>query len=110
MVNCFCCNAKSPTNNNKINDNINNIFNDLIFGDSQILLQSIGGTGALRTLKKDNRDSITVVRLIDELMLCSSIIEMVNYTNNEEGLKNVSSVTELIEEGLSAEEILKRIL
>ena len=68
---------------------LQNIFNNILFCDAKDILDNIGGTGALRTLRKDNIDSPSVVAYINELMLCSSIIEMVNYTNNEEGLKNV---------------------
>ena len=68
---------------------LQNIFNDVLFCNAKDILSNIGGTGALRTLKKDNINSPSVVGYINELMLYSSIIEMVNYTNNEEGLKNV---------------------
>ncbi len=70
-------------------DRLKGMFNNILFCDAKSILANIGGTGALRTLKKDNINSPVVVSLVDELMLCSSIIEMVNYTNNEEGLKNV---------------------
>ena len=70
-------------------DFLKQIFNDLIFGDSQILLQSIGGTGALRTLKKDNSNSLEIANLVDEVTLYASVIEMVNNTNNCEGLKKI---------------------
>lgn len=65
------------------------LFNDILFCKANDILLNIGGTGSLRTLKKDNIDSPTIVELVDELMLYSSIIEMVNYTNNEEGIRNV---------------------
>ena len=68
---------------------LQNIFNNVLFCDAKDILSNIGGTGALRTLRKDNINSPTVVELVNELMVYSSIIEMVNYTNNEEGLKNV---------------------
>lgn len=68
---------------------LQSIFNDIVFCDALDILANIGGTGALRTLKKDNINSPTIVELVDELMVYSSIIEMVNYTNNQEGLKNV---------------------
>ena len=68
---------------------LQDIFNNIVFCDGLKILANIGGTGALRTLKKDNKDSKTMVDLIDELMMYSTILEMVNYTNNTEGLKNV---------------------
>jgi len=68
---------------------LQSIFNDVLFCDAHSILVNIGGTGAIRTLRKDNSNSPTVVALANELMLYSSIIEMVNYTNNEDGLKEV---------------------
>ena len=65
------------------------IFNDLVFGHADEILASIGGTGTLRTLKKDNANSLEIVELTDELMLYSKIIEMVNDTNNTLGLKKL---------------------
>lgn len=65
------------------------IFNDVLFGDSQIILYSIGGTGALRTLKKDNSNSLELANLIDEVTLYASVIEMVNNSNNVEGLRKI---------------------
>ena len=65
------------------------IFNNVVFGNSLDILANIGGTGALRTLKKDNKNSPGLVELIDELMVYSTILEMVNYTNNRDGLNNV---------------------
>ena len=70
-------------------DDLQSIFNNVLFSNARDILSNIGGTGALRTLKKDNINSPTVVQLIDELMIYSSIIEMVNYTNNKEGLRSV---------------------
>lgn len=70
-------------------DRLKRMFNNILFCNAQEILSNIGGTGALRTLKKDNIESCTISELVDELMLCSSIIEMVNYTNNEDGIKNV---------------------
>lgn len=70
-------------------DDLQSIFNNVLFSNARDILANIGGTGALRTLKKDNINSPTVVQLIDELMVYSSIIEMVNYTNNKEGLRSV---------------------
>ena len=68
---------------------IKEIFNDLLFCNSKEILEYIGGTGALRTLKKDNSNSKILNDLTDELMLYSTIIEMVNDSNNREGLKKV---------------------
>ena len=90
-----CKNGKSKHNRqwNKylkyINSNssslsgLKNIFNDVIFCGAQDLLLYIGGTGALRTLKKDNINSSSVVSFINEIMTYSQMIEMVNDTNNE---------------------------
>lgn len=68
---------------------LQDIFNNVVFCDGLKVLANIGGTGALRTLKKDNKNSPAVVALIDELMVYSTIVEMVNYTNNRDGLKDV---------------------
>ena len=65
------------------------IFNDLVFGNSDEVLSSIGGTVALKTLKKDNLSSEKICLAIDELMLYSKIIEMVNDTNNVDGLSEL---------------------
>lgn len=65
------------------------IFNDIVFCDGIKILANIGGTGALRTLKKDNKNSPTMTALIDELIMYSTLIEMVNFTNNAEGLRDV---------------------
>lgn len=68
---------------------IKNIFNDLIFCNSYILLKNIGGSGSLRALKKDNCDCASIVSLIDELMIYSQMIEMVNDSNNVPGLRKL---------------------
>ena len=70
-------------------DELQKIFNDVLFCEAKNILEYIGGTGALRTLKKDNINSPSVVRLVDELMVYSTMIELVNDTNNVEGLRNV---------------------
>lgn len=68
---------------------IKKIFNDLLFCDSKIVLDSIGGTGALRTLRKDNINNLEISSLIDEVIMYGRVIEMVNDSNNDEGLKSV---------------------
>ena len=68
---------------------LKNIFNDLLFCDSKTILDSIGGTGALRTLKKDNINNKEISSLIDEVILYGRVIEMVNDSNNVSGLKKV---------------------
>ena len=65
------------------------IFNDLLFCNSNDIFNYIGGTGALRTIKKDNANSAIINELASELMMYSTIVEMVNDTNNEEGLKTL---------------------
>lgn len=65
------------------------IFNDLIFCNSDVILKNIGGSGALRALKKDNIKCCGLVSLIDELMIYSQMIEMVNDSNNLLGLKKL---------------------
>ena len=65
------------------------LFNDFLFCNSRSTLKYIGGTGALRTLKKDNQNNPLINELCSELMLYSTITEMVNDTNNEEGLKTL---------------------
>ncbi|MBE6151590.1 MAG: metallophosphoesterase [Firmicutes bacterium] len=72
---------------------VKDIFNDLLFCNAKEILEYIGGTGALRTLKKDNSNSKVINDLTDELMLYSTIIEMVNDSNNREGLKKVLEYT-----------------
>ena len=61
----------------------------VLFRDSLNILSYIGGTGSLRTLKKDNINSPSVCELVDELMVYSRIVEMVNDSNNIEGLRSV---------------------
>lgn len=70
-------------------EHLKNIFDDVIFCGAKSILEVIGGTGALRTIKKDNIDSSSVVELANELMIYATMIEMVVDTNNLEGLKNV---------------------
>ncbi len=68
---------------------IRKLFNDLLLCNSDTILNYIGGTGALRTIKIDNSNSNTILNLADELIDYSKIIEMVNDTNNIEGLRQV---------------------
>ena len=65
------------------------IFNELVFCEANEIINIIGGTGALRTLKKDNSNSESISLLVDDLMFYSKIIEMVNDTNNSEGLQKL---------------------
>ncbi len=65
------------------------IFNDLLFSGSKEILENIGGSGALRTLKKDNSNSKYIGSLVDEVMLYSRLIEMVNDSTNEESIKKL---------------------
>ena len=78
---------------NTTHEELKNIFNNLLLCNSNIILEYIGGTGALRTLKLDNQNSNTIIRLVDELMNYSKIIEMVNDTNNTEGLRAILEYT-----------------
>ena len=68
---------------------LQDIFNDLIFYNADEVLYNIGGTRALKTLKKDNCNSKYICSLIDDLLLYSTIIEKVNRTNNKDGLIKV---------------------
>lgn len=68
---------------------IKNIFNSLLFFDSKVMLDSIGGTGALRTLRKDNVNNQEICYLIDEIIMCGRVVEMVNDSNNIVGLNKV---------------------
>ena len=74
-------------------EELKEIFNNLLLCNSNIILEYIGGTGALRTLKKDNENSNTIIRLVDELMNYSKMIEMVNDTNNIDGLRKILEYT-----------------
>lgn len=65
------------------------IFNDLLFCNCNEIFNYIGGSGALRTIKKENENNIIIQELASELMMYSNIIEMVNDTNNYEGLKTL---------------------
>lgn len=67
-------------------EEIKKIFNDSLLYNANTILNSIGGTATLRTIRKDNIESETITSLATELMLYSSIIEMINDTNNKEGL------------------------
>ena len=81
------------TNPTTTHEELRDIFNNLLLCNSNITLEYVGGTGALRTLKKDNQNSNTIIRLVDELMNYSKIIEMINDTNNTEGLRKILEYT-----------------
>ena len=70
-------------------EELKKVFNDLVFGNADEVMLSIGGSGSLRTLKKDNSSSLVISKYIDELMLYSRMIEMVNDTNNKDGLEKL---------------------
>ncbi len=65
---------------------LKNIFNKLLFCNSNVILESIGGTECLKKLRIENSNSDGIKVLIDELLAYSKIIEMVNDTNNYDGL------------------------
>lgn len=65
------------------------IFNNYIFFNSKKCLDSIGGTTSLIMLKKNNCRSKVMCTLIDELILYSKIVEMVNNTENINCLKRL---------------------
>lgn len=67
-------------------EELKKIFNDSLLYNTTTILNSIGGTATLRTIRKDNIGSESIYSLATELMLYSSIIEMINDTNNKEGL------------------------
>ena len=76
--------------NNSFNEHgLKGIFNDLLFCNSKSLFEFIGGSGALRTIKKENENNVIIQELASEIMMYSTIIEMVNDTNNYEGLKTL---------------------
>ena len=81
------------TDSSTTHEELRDIFNSLLLCNSNTTLEYIGGTGALRTLKKDNQNSNTIIRLVDELMNYSKIIEMVNDTNNIDGLRKILEYT-----------------
>lgn len=68
---------------------LKNMFNELVFCNANVVLESIGGTGALVALKKDNSNSDGINLLIDELIMYSKVLEMVNDTNNTAGLSEL---------------------
>ena len=70
-------------------DELKAIFNELVFGNASVILESIGGTEALKTLKRDNSNSSDINLLIDEVMMYSRVLEMVNDTNNVSGLSEL---------------------
>lgn len=74
-------------------EDMKSIFNDLIFSNASTILNFIGSTNALKVLKKDNSNSENIINRIDELLLYASIIEMVNDSNDKEGLKKVLEYT-----------------
>ena len=76
-------------NNNLSLEEVKQIFNDLLFCNADIVRNFIGGSGALRTIKKDNPNSECITLLADEVMLYSYILEMVNDSNNLEGLRDL---------------------
>lgn len=68
-------------------DNLKNIYNELLFCKADKTLNDIGGTASLITLRLQNRDNQSMCELIDELLFYSNFIELVNDTNNKEGLQ-----------------------
>ena len=70
-------------------DELKAIFNELVFGNASVILESIGGTEALKTLKRDNSNSSDINLLIDEVIMYSRVLEMVNDTNNVSGLSEL---------------------
>lgn len=70
-------------------ETLQDIFNELLFCNAHITLDCIGNSKALERLKQDNINSPELLEMIDELLLYSHIIEMVNDTNNIEGLSNI---------------------
>ncbi len=70
-------------------DSLKKIFNNVLFNNAYEVLGYIGDTRSLRTLKKDNKDSRVVCDLIDEIVVYGTIMEMVNDSNNLEGLRDI---------------------
>lgn len=90
-------------NNNLTIEEIKQIFNDLLFCNASVVHNFIGGSGSLRSLIKDNAGDLSIETIARELMLYSRIIEMVNDSNNLEGL------TDLLEYIFSNIDILTEI-
>lgn len=70
-------------------DELKEIFNTLLFSKANVTLEIIGGTKSLKGLIKENSDSKTITNLSKELIKYASIIEMVNDSNNVEGLRKI---------------------
>lgn len=75
------------------------IFKDLIFYGADEILDNIGGTLGLKTLKKNNSNSKYICSLVDDLLIYANIIEKVSITNNKDGL--VKSLKYIFEGDLS---------
>ncbi len=78
--------VRERINSNLELDELKGIFNELLFCNADVVLSAIGGVGSLKTLKRENSNSGEIQLLIDELILYSNIIEMVNDTNNLDGM------------------------
>lgn len=70
-------------------EQIKKIYNDLLFCSSLNVLNSIGGSETLLTLRKDNSTSNGLCLLIDEALAYSGIMELVENSNDVDGLRVV---------------------
>lgn len=75
------------------------IFKDAIFYGADEILENIGGTLGLKTLKKNNFNSKYICSLVDDLLIYANIIEKVNITNSKDGL--IKSLKYIFEGDLS---------
>ncbi len=87
-VNLYNDYRKLIDKNNILIYELKQIFNRLLFNDSVDILENIGGVRYLKMLKMNNKDSVLINKLADELILYATIIEMVNDSNDINGLKS----------------------
>lgn len=71
---------------------IKNYINKYVLCDAKVILSNIGGTSALKLLKKQNQDSKNFTKLIDELLYYSKITEFINNSDDISDLRNILNV------------------
>ena len=80
-------------NNEETNiEELKDIFNNTILKDSKELLKNIGGVAGLKMLQTANIKISSINNLCEELLLYAKIIDVVNTTNNEIGLRNTLKI------------------
>lgn len=65
------------------------ILNAIALSDAEKTLRYIGGSTGIKMLQKTNEKSKSIKNLTDELLMYARVIEMVDTTNNEEGLRTL---------------------